>query len=249
MSGRILPMVTSHEMMLANQKRAAETRARNAAAAAIWPDPAFYTPAFFGPHYRGYQITVDELRALNFPGTMEVWAKACAKMPGGPAGYETNHIHCMAFGPALNWVKGQAKLVARRRVFGRCQPGGQCSAHKNARHGICRGPCAEEPAYTEAFEALVLAEMPAALAEKEAAVTAEALRRIKAEAAAAAAAAEKQRVETARITALARQRIKQAAEKAAEEAAIQLEMARLLSTDETVAARIQLRGAELSGLF
>jgi hypothetical protein len=63
------------------------------------------------------------------------------------------------------------------------------------------------------------------------------------------AAAEKQRVETARITALARQRIKLAAEKAAEEAAIQLEMARLLSTDETVAARIQLRGAELSGLF
>lgn len=216
---------------------------------AIWPNPALYNAAFFVNHYRWCQPVVDELRLLKFPGAIEVWQKDYNKR----VGYEHAHRATSAFGAALSWTKGQAKHVARRRVFGRCQPGGQCSAHKDARavfhNGSYRGPCAEEPTYTEAFEALVLAEMPAALAEKAAAdaaaVTAEALRRIKAEADA----AEKQRVETARITALARQGIKQAAEKAAEEAAIQLEMARLLSTDETVAARIQLRGAELSGLF
>ena len=251
----------------------------DAAIAAYWPSPRKYTPKSFpGPHYHRLQSVVAELRALKFPGAARVFHKErlavaerlMAEMAAlyerrGCEGYsmaclQMRERHSAALCPegaglvaALIWVKGQAKHVAHRRVFGRCLPGGQCSAHKDARavfhNGSYRGPCAEEPTYTEAFEALVLAEMPAAIAEKEAAdaaaVTAEALRRIEAEADA----AEKQRVEAARITAEARRRIKQAAEKAAEEATIQLEMARLLSTDETVAARIQLRGAELSGLF
>ena len=234
MSGTLLPANPMPQWQIIVEQRAREKKRQEkasadaAAAAAIWPDPAIYTPAFFAGDYSWCQPVVDELRALKFPGTYEVWQKDCAARSGLP----NTHLQAYAMVTALNWVKGQAKLVARTRC------------------GLCaRGRRTEEPTYTEAFEALVLAEMPAALAEKEAAVTAEALRRIKAEAAAAAAAAEKQRVETARITVLARQRIKQAAEKAAEEAAIQLEMARLLSTDETVAARIQLRGAELSGLF
>jgi hypothetical protein len=216
---------------------------------ASWPSHPYNTVGYWGREFTGGQDIVEELSTLKFPGAYEFFMNNLQKDIGSPQ--VVNHY--FTFIKTLSWVRGEVKHVASRRV-GNCQVGHECISHKGQMYmsGFYRGSCAEEPAYTEAFEALVLAEMPAALAEKEAAVTAEALRRIKAEAAAAAAAAaaaEKQRVETARITALARQRIKQAAEKAAEEAAIQLEMARLLSTDETVAARIQLRGAELSGLF
>jgi hypothetical protein len=94
----------------------------------------------------------------------------------------------------------------------------------------CLGPV-QQPTYTEAFESLVTAEIPAALADKKVAD------------------AEKERVEIERINAEARRRIKNSAEKAVFEANVQLRMAQLLSTDETMSARIQQRSAELSGLF